>query len=94
MSIGCLFLLHVRQVAPTWFSPALCPVEPRLSSIRWKRTAATRSPHHCAADPMPQCESCVANEFVVDEGIGGRRLHHNARPDAVEVCGTSFDLNL
>ena len=71
-----------------------CGVPTFLDGIARKRTAATRSPHHCAADPMPQCESCVANEFVVDEGIGGRRLHHNARPDAVEVCGTSFDLNL
>src|SRR3954447_20914473 len=33
-SIGGLSLLHVRQVAPTWLSPASCPVESRLSSTR------------------------------------------------------------
>jgi hypothetical protein len=36
----------VRQVTPTWLSPAPCPVESRLSSTRSCRAAATRPTHH------------------------------------------------
>ncbi len=39
----------VRQVAPTWLSPAPCPVESRLSSTRSCRAAATRPTHHRTA---------------------------------------------
>ena len=44
-SIGGLSLLHVRQVAPTWLSPAPCPVESRLSSTAYPKTPP-RSPGH------------------------------------------------
>jgi hypothetical protein len=59
-----------------------------------RHAAATRSPHHCVAEPTPQSQSGVAGQFVVDECVGGRRLHHNARSNAVEVAGTGFDLDL
>ena len=36
----------VRQVTPTWLSPAPCPEESRLSSTRSCRAAATRPTHH------------------------------------------------
>ena len=36
----------VREVTPTWLSPAPCPVESRLSSTRTNRAAATRPTHH------------------------------------------------
>ena len=35
----------IRQVTPSWLSPAPCPVEPRLSSTRSGRAAATRPTH-------------------------------------------------
>ncbi len=44
--IGGLSLLHFRQVAPTWLTPALCSMESRLSSTRSSRAAATRPTHH------------------------------------------------
>ena len=45
-SIGGLSLLHVRQVAPTWLSPASSPVESRLSSTASLESAPPRSPGH------------------------------------------------
>jgi len=36
----------VREVAPTWLSPAPCPSESRLSSTRSSRAAVTRPTHH------------------------------------------------
>src|SRR5438045_8877621 len=35
----------VRQVTPSWLSPAPCPVEPRLSST-WSSHAAVTRPAH------------------------------------------------
>src|SRR5215510_7829612 len=35
----------IRQVTPSWLSPAPCPLEPRLSSVRSCRAAATRPTH-------------------------------------------------
>ena len=44
--IGGLSLLHFRQVAPTWLTPALCSMESRLSSTRSSHAAATRPTHY------------------------------------------------
>ena len=57
-SIGGLSLLHVRQVAPTWLSPASCPVESRLSST--SQHATPRPPGHLtiAAEPTGAGERC------------------------------------
>jgi len=30
-----VFCCTLRQVAPTWLAPALCPMKPRLSSEQW-----------------------------------------------------------
>ena len=45
---GLLSVALVREVAPTWLSPAPCPVESRLSST--PRAAATRPTHHRSAE--------------------------------------------
>ena len=48
--IGGLSLLHVRQVAPTWLSPASCPVESRLSST-YRKTGVPRPPDRLTIAP-------------------------------------------
>ena len=61
-------LLHVRQVTPTWLSPALCPVKPRLSSMHCY-TAIIRVTHrHC---------ECTGKELV-DEAVEAWRVHENS----------------
>jgi hypothetical protein len=54
----------VRQVTPTWLSPALCPVESRLSSTRSSRAAATRPTHR---RPSGYCCNCI------DRAVDGQR---------------------
>ncbi len=63
-SIGGLSLLHVRQVAPTWLSPASCPVESRLSST--SQHATPRPPGHLtiAAEPTGRASDADAHPDV------------------------------
>src|SRR5687768_3483228 len=42
---GLLSVALIRQVAPSWLSPAPCPLEPRLSST-WQNHAAAIRPAH------------------------------------------------
>ncbi len=49
----------VRQVTPTWLSPAPCPEESRLSSTRSCRAAATRPTHHRSDECTARCGAAV-----------------------------------
>ena len=75
--IGGLSLLHVRQVTPTWLSPASCPVESRLSSTRSaraRRAAATRPTHHRGL----QCKCRDKLEPMLSALVRLRHGHHGA----------------
>src|SRR6185436_6394263 len=82
----------IRQVAPTWLSPALCPVESRLSST-WspeRHAAATRPTHR-----RRQCRTRSAARLheLVDERVQAWCLQVDLQPGAVLVAGADNELD-
>jgi hypothetical protein len=57
---GLLSVALIREVTPTWLSPAPCPSESRLSSTRSSRAAATRPTHHRSASVYGALERSAA----------------------------------
>ena len=81
----------VRQVTPTWLSPAPCPVESRLSSTR------SRAP--CRGHPAdsPSADSATTRSesgfSLVHERVEARRVDVHLQPCAVLVAGADDDLS-
>jgi len=83
--IGGLSLLHFRQVAPTWLTPALCSVESRLSSTRSSRAAATRPTHHRLQVYDPSTIGGTALASAHESGAGVERVSERVEARRLEV---------
>jgi hypothetical protein len=96
----------VRQVTPTWLSPAPCPMESRLSSTN--RSSPRPSGHltiarmilrQCVTIEAPQNDwarrSAVAGfQFVVNETVVRRSLQEVAGANVVRVTRAELDFDL